>query len=86
MFSEEQNNGIVEGIYQIDSVGNNIDILPYIKAFLVGPPPVYQSIQTGTIFEKEENRCYSRHGLFGIYLRRYHYHVREKSALYKNHD
>ena len=32
-------NGIVEGV-PIDFVGNTVDILPYFKAFLVGPPPV----------------------------------------------
>ena len=40
MFSEGHNNGIVEGIYRIDHVVNIIDIFPFFKAFLVGPPPV----------------------------------------------
>ncbi len=40
MFSEGHNNGIVEDI-PIDRARRNIvDILPYFKAFLVGPPLV----------------------------------------------
>ena len=69
MFSEGHNNGIVEGtcLYQIDPVGNIVDILPYF-------------ISIFGIYEKEEYRRYSRHGL---YLQRYHYYVHENSALYK---
>ncbi len=40
MFSQGHNHGIVEGI-PIDRTRRNIvDILPYFKAYLVGPPPV----------------------------------------------
>ena len=35
------------------------------------------------VCNKEEYRRYSRHGLFRIYLRHYHYYVRENGALYK---
>ena len=37
MFSEGHNNGIFEGVYQIDRVSNTVDSLPYFKAFLVDP-------------------------------------------------
>ena len=39
---------------RIDRVGNIVDILPYFKAFWLPLTLVYRSIQTGTIFVKEE--------------------------------
>ena len=57
-FSEINKNGIVEGIYRIDHVGNNVDSLPSIFGW-----PTTSGYPCLDIFEKEENQGYFRHGL-----------------------
>ncbi len=40
--------------------------------------------KTSIVFEKEDNRRFFRHGHgLSVCLQRYHYYVRESSALYK---
>ena len=69
MFSEAHNNGIVEGIpIDHDCVGNIVDIL-------------FQSIFGGPRRKNIDDNPDS-HGL-AVYLRRYHYYVRENRPLYK---
>ncbi len=69
------NNGIIEGIYRIDRVWNIIDILPSRRLYQSSRGhPVVMGLPK-MLWNQEKYLRYTRHRLFGIYLRRYHYYV-----------